>query len=358
MTTINPEVVGAHAQHAHLFADQLHNAEKHAAHDGQWTAIALGLLGQVIFSPMDTKMGALSAAMGAVGDRADDVNKRIDATARIHHFTERANKQLMDETKTRIHDPDLFHMPRSINDFPDLGLSGDIGQFASNCPQYAQAGAIPVVLGALGLALDVLGYALDPVGNVFGELAGVIIDLVVPLKKVLDALLGDPGALQDASATYDEIAHYLSETAHAFDASLAEITPRTWDEPGASDVYLRAADNLIQLAITAGAGSEEVSGDILCIGSFLGDVRSHVFDHIVGFVMEAVFEAALGASFAEVTFGASLAAAVGLIEEEAAMTAASIAVELAAAVARLGAAALVAHSQAENYQKLVADIKR
>ena len=62
--------------------------------------------------------------------------------------------------------------------------------------------------------------------------------------------------------------------------------------------------------------------------------------------------------FAEVTFGASLAAAVGLIEEEAAMTAASIAVELAAAAARLGAAALVAHSQAENYQKLVADIKR
>lgn len=358
MTTINTDVVSAHAQHVHLFASQLNNAKDHATHDGHWTEIALGGLGQVIFWAMDLKINELADTMGALADKGDGVKKRIDATAKVHHFTEQANKQLMEKTKTSIHDPDLFHAPKSINDFPDMGLSGDIAQFASNCPQYAQAGAIPVVLGAVGLALDVLGYALDPVGNLFGEFAGLIIDLVVPLKKVLDFLLGDPGALQDASTAFDEIAKYLSETAHTFNSSLSQITPKTWDEPGASDVYLKAANNLIQLTITAGSGAEEVSGDILCIGSLLGDLRSHVFDHIVGFVMEAVFEAALGASFAEVTLGASLAAAAGLIETEADLTAASIAVEVAAAIARLSAAAMVANSQADNYRKLVADIKK
>ncbi len=52
-------------------------------------------------------------------------------------------------------------------------------------------------------------------------------------------------------------------------------------------MYLTAANNLIQLAVVSGEGSEQVCGDILMIGSFLGDVRSHVFDHIVGFVVEA-----------------------------------------------------------------------
>jgi hypothetical protein len=358
MVTVHPDVLAAHAQHVHLFAEQLRRAKDHTKHDGLWTEIALGGLGQLIFLPMDNKINSCSDTMAALADKAAEVKKRIDATAQHWNFTEQANKDLMDKTKTKIQDPDLFHAPKSLNDFPDMGLSGDIGQFASNCPQYAQAGWIPVTLGAVGLALDVLGYALDPVGNVFGELAGLIIDLVVPLRKILDFLLGDPGALQDASTAFDEIARYLSETAHTFNASLSEITPKDWDEPGASDVYVKAANNLVQLTITAGSGAEEISGDIFCIGSLLGDVRSKVFDHIVGFVLEAVFEAALGVAFSEVTFGASLAVATGIIETEAALTAASIAAELAAAAARLIAAAIVAHSQAENYDRLVADIKK
>lgn len=112
------------------------------------------------------------------------------------------------------------------------------------------------------------------------------------------------------------------------------------------------------MTITAGSGAEEISGDILCIGSLLGDVRSHVFDHIVGFELWALFEAALGVSLSEVTLGASIAAAVSFIETEAELTLASIIVELAAAAARLGGAATVANSQADSYKKLVADIKK
>ncbi|SHG58696.1 hypothetical protein SAMN05443575_2318 [Jatrophihabitans endophyticus] len=357
MVTFNPEVVAEHAQHVHLFATQLDNAETHAMHDSTWTTIALGGLGILIFTPMTGKLDDFGTSVQTLSERADDVKKRIDSTVQIHRITEQANVELIDKTKTSITDPDLFHAPKSINDFPDMGISGDIGQFASNCPQYAEAGSIPVVLGAVGLALDVLGYALDPVGNVFGELAGLIIDLIWPAKELLDWLLGDPGALQDASATYEQIGQYLSETAHTYAASLAQITPATWDEPGASDVYRGAADSLVQLAVGSGTRSVEISGDILMIGSVLGDVRSHVFDHIVGFVMEAVFEAALGTSFAAVTFGASLGVAAGVIETEAAMTIASIGVEMAAAAARLGAAAMVAHAQSASYQKLIADIK-
>lgn len=362
MVHINTQVVADHAQHVHLFSEQLHNASKHAGHDATWTEISSGLpvwlIGTIIFHPLNFKLDGLSDTMKALADKASDVKRRIDATAQHWHFVEDANKKLMDQTKTKIEDPDVFHAPKSINDFPDMGLSGDIAQFASNCPQYAQAGSIPVVLGAVGLALDVLGYALDPVGNIAGEFAGLIIDLIVPLKKVLDFLLGDPGELQDASTAYDEIARYLSESAHTFNASLSQITPTVWDEPGASDVYVKAAANLIQLTITAGAGAEEVSGDLLAIGSLVGDVRTKIFDHIVGFVLEALLEAAIGTAAAEVTFGASLAVAAGIIEEEATLTALSIAAELAAATARVIAAAMVAQKQGENYQKLVADIKK
>ena len=358
MVTIVPEVVAGHAQHVHLYAKQLDEAKDHAVHDGHWTEIALGGLGQVIFFAMDNKINSFADTIGALADKGDDVGTRIDTTAKIHHFTEQANKELMDKTKTSISDPDLFHAPKTINDFPDSGLVSDIASFASNCPQYSQAGGVAVALGAVGLALDVLGYALDPVGNVFGTMAGLLIDFVVPLKKVLDFLLGDPGALQDASTSFDQIAQYLSETAHTFAASLSEITPQTWTEPGASDIYLKAAENLVQLAVTAGSGAEEISGDIYMIGSFLGDLRSGVFDHIMGFVTEAIIELGAGAAAAEVTLGASLAAAIGLVETEAGLTAASIAVQIAGALARLGAAAVVAESQAQNYQKLVADIKK
>lgn len=320
MVTINTEVVAAHAQHVHLYSTQLKDAQEHVSHDGLWTGIALGIVGQILASPMDSKMKGLSESMGALSEKAADVKKRIDTTAKIHHFTEQSNKKLMDHTKATVHDPDLFHAPKSINDFPDSGLVSDIASFASNCPQYAKAGSVAVVLGAVGLALDVLGYALDPVGNMLGTFAGLIIDLVVPLKKVLDLLLGDPGALQDSSAAFDQIAQFLSETAHTFAASLSEINDKTWKEPGASDVYLKAANSLIQIAITAGSGAEEISGDVLIIGSFLGDLRAGVFDHIVGFVIEALLEAALGVSLAEVTLGASLATAAGLIETEAALT--------------------------------------
>jgi hypothetical protein len=358
MPTINTDVVAAHAQHVHLFATELGNAKNHAVHDGHWTEIALGGLGQIIWFEMDMVIHGHSEMMGALSEKAADVKKRIDSTAQIHHFTEQANTKLMDATKTKIADPDLFHAPKTLNDFPDMNFAGDIAGFAANCPQYAEAGAIPVVLGSVGLALDVLGFALDPVGNVFGTFAGLIIDMIVPLKKVLDFLLGDPGALQDASTAFDQIAQYMSEIAHTFSASLSQITPQTWNEPGASDVYLKAANNLIQLTITAGTKAESISGDILVIGSFLGDLRANVFDHIVGFVIEALFEAAMGVALSEVTFGASLAVAAGVIETEAAMTAASIAAEVAAAVARMGAAALVAKSQGNSYKKLVADIKK
>lgn len=358
MVTINTDIVAAHAQHVHLYSTQLKNAQDHVSHDGLWTGIALGMVGTLLFSPMDLKMKALSDTMGALSEKAADVEKRIDTTAQIHAFTERANTELMDHTKTTITDPDLFHAPKSINDFPDSGIVSDIGSFASNCPQYAQAGSVAVTLGAVSLALDVLGYALDPVGNMFGTFAGLIIDLVYPLKEILDALLGDPGALQDSSTAFEQIAQYLSETAHTFATSLSEINSSTWDEPGASDVYLKAANSLIQLAITAGTGAEEISGDTFVIGSFLGDLRAGVFDHIVGFVVEALFEAALGVAFAEVTLGASLAVAAGLIETEAGLTAASIAMQVAAAILRAIAAAQVAHSQAQSYDKLVADIKK
>jgi hypothetical protein len=296
--------------------------------------------------------------VGALAERGDDVGKRIDTTAKIHRFTEQANTKLMDTTKAQITDPDLFHMPKTINDFPDAGLVSDIGSFASNCPQYQQSGSVTVTLGAVSLALDVLGFVLDPVGNVFGMMAGIIIDLIVPLKKVLDALAGDPGGLQDASTAFDQIATYLSETAHTFAASLSEMTTAVWDEPGASDVYLKAAQNLVQLAITAGSGAEEISGDLLVIGSFLGDLRAGVFDHIVGLVVEMCITAATGVAFAVPTFGASIAAAAGIMEAEAAFTAASIAMQVAAATLRAIAAAQVADTQAHAYEKLVADIKK
>lgn len=358
MVTINPDIVAAHAQHAHLYSTQLKSAQDHASHDALWSGIALGIVGQMLQPQMSGKLYSFSETMGALSDKGAEVGTRIDTTAKIHQFTEQANTELMGRTRTQINDPDLFHVPHTINDFPDSGIVSDIGSFASNCPQYSQAGSVAVTLGAVSLALDALGLALDPVGNMFGMFAGVIIDLVWPLKEVLDLLAGDPGALQDASATFDQIAQFLSETAHTYGASLSEITPAVWDEPGASDVYLRAANNLVQLAITAGSGAEDISGDLLIIGSFLGDLRAGVFDHIVGLVAEMLITAATGIAFSIPTFGASIAAAVGFMEAEAAFTTASIAIQLAAAVLRATAAAQVADTQAQNYDKLVADIRK
>lgn len=357
MNAFDPDVIAAHAQHVHLYSTQLRTAKQHADHDGTWTGIALGVAGQVLALPMDYQLSAFGDTLQALCDRADDVGRRIDHTATVHRITEQANRRLMDTTKTRISDPDLVHWPRTINDFPDSGIVSDIGSFASNCPQYSQAGGVALGLGITGLAFDVLGYVLDPVGNVFGTLAGLIIDLCVPLKEVVDALMGDPGALQDSSTAFLQIATFLSETAHTFAASLGEITPRTWDEPGASDRYLQVARNLVQLAIDAGSTATALSGDILAVGSFLGDLRSGVFDHVVGFVIEAIIEAATGVALAPATLGASVGVAAGIITTEFELTAASIALQVAGAIARLSAAALVAQEQGRSYEKLVADIK-
>ncbi len=358
MPTINTEVVAAHAQHVQLFGKQLDTCEKHVSHNADCTTLALGMVGVMIFMPMTDKMWGYSSTVKALSEKADEVERRIDATATTWHFIEQANTELVDTMKTTIEDPDLMHWPESINDFPDSGMVSDIGGFASNCPQYAEAGAIPVVLGSVGMALDVLGWVVDPVGTIFGTLAGLIIDLCVPLKEVIDALMGDPGALQQAATAYEQTATFLSEAAHGFAASLGTITPATWDQPGASDVYLRAANNLVQLAVLAGEKAVEISGDIVMIGSFLGDLRNGVIEAVMGFVIAACFEAATGAALAPVTLGASIAVSGGIISTQAMMTAAGIAVDIAAASARLGAAAMVANSQKSSYDKLVADIKK
>ena len=46
-------------------------------------------------------------------------------------------------------------------------------------------------------------------------------------------------------------------------AHVAQTWSATWDEPGASDVYVKAADSLVQLAVSSGDRSIDISGDIL-----------------------------------------------------------------------------------------------
>jgi len=354
MTTVDPDILAAHAHDVLLFSQRCKNTADIATHQAHMQEAALGALGNLVALAVLELPGTWSSMMTGTAGGAKDLKDRIEATAKLHHFTEQVNTTLMQKTKAAVTDPDFFHAPQSVGDIPDMGMFSSIASFAAACPTLSEASPWAVALGAAGLAMDVLGYVLDPVAGVFGAMAGIIVDLAVPLKKILDLTLGDPAAISTVSTAWSQIAKFLATTGGDYSKAVATITPKVWNEPGASDVYLKTAKDVLGLVKVQAQNAETISEGLLMVGSALGDARAYIIGEIMSWLTEMIITAAAGAAAAPETLGASIAAAMGFMEAETAAKVAALALFVGGTAARLGAAAIVAHHQSEQFTAFTA----
>lgn len=362
MPYVDTEALAAHAQHVHLLADNVETAKDHAESSATSTQIAggvlgfwLGIPGSVIGAPMGNRVSGFNTVMERVAAKSDDAGDLIEETAERWDFVEQANVELAQSNTTELDQVDNFHQPESIGDFPDAGRVNSIGTLAETWPAYREAGEFATILGTAATGLDLLGFYLNPVSGIAGEFAGLIINLAWPLKELLDVTLGDPGAITEAAAVYEQMGTYLADAAQTYHGSLASVTAEIWDEPARED-YLQVAEALVNHVVAGGAEAVEMSGDLLRSGALCTDTRAAVFDLAVWWVLRSVVTAAAASAAAVPTAGASIPAATTMIQVDSWMTLGQAVARVAAAGFRFGAAAMVANSKAAAYADLTADL--
>jgi PPE family len=204
------------------------------------------------------------------------------------------------------------------------------------------------------VGLDVLGIALDPFGQLFGEVAGYIIEHVGFLNTFMDALTGDPQGIEAASETWKNIAERLVESAREYEQSLGPLAG-SWQD-AASDAYVAAAEGYIACLQGAAGYAELFSEGITLAGMLCAKTRQDVYDAIGDFLFDLVMEGLAALAAAGFTFGGSLAAWITAMEIQADLVAASIADKIAALLGRMGKFAAKFAEDAPRFAKVAQDL--
>lgn len=184
------------------------------------------------------------------------------------------------------------------------------------------------------VGLDVLGMALDPFGQIFGEVAGYIIEHVGFLKDFMDVLTGDPQGIEAASETWKNIGQRLATSATEYTSAL-DTAAQTWSD-AAFDAYRTAATAYAGCldggAVYAGFFSEGIT----LAGMLCAKTRQDVYNAIGDFLFDMVMEGLAALASSWFTFGATIAAWITAMEIQADLVAASIADKIATLLGRLG----------------------
>ncbi|WP_116115694.1 WXG100 family type VII secretion target [Austwickia chelonae] len=180
---------------------------------------------------------------------------------------------------------------------------------------------------------EAAGFVADPLGSIIAYGLDLILELVAPLKQLLQMVTGNPAALTACSAQWRAAATELravkDESKDAFKAASAEWMGAAADACGAAtDRMAQACEQVSQMCDTA-ATALDGSADLMSAAEDL------VKGIIVQVVKWCIATQAIGAGAAVVTAGASVAAAQAACAVQCAIGTAFAAAKVARVVALL-----------------------
>ncbi|MEU4746185.1 hypothetical protein AB0G02_37790, partial [Actinosynnema sp. NPDC023658] len=153
-------------------------------------------------------------------------------------------------------------------------------------------------LGLVGLAADAASMGFDPFGALLSSAASFLMELMQPLKDVLDWLAGNPPVIESYSTTWNNVATELGKIAEEYDSAVRRGT-EGWT--GAAAETYHANSKVHGDALTGAASAAGTVGTVVgLMGMVVGFVREMVRDLIadlVGKLIAWVLEAAFSLGF-------------------------------------------------------------
>lgn len=176
------------------------------------------------------------------------------------------------------------------------------------------------------VGIDILANMENPLNGLISAGVGWLLEHIPGITDIWDKLTGDPGAIEQIAATWENIAHSLEESAKSYTSTSNEI--ETWSGP-AKESYTQVAN---AYATTIGGTSTEAEAlavVVKLVGGLVAATKDVIYTIISDFIEFTVLPAILGAlATSWCTFGGSVAAAITYIEIQADVAAGQITLKI------------------------------
>ena len=192
---------------------------------------------------------------------------------------------------------------------------------------------VEAVPNGIAVGLSALGVIKDPFESALTAGVGWVIEHVAFLREPLDALAGNPRAIEAHAKTWQNVAKQLEATARQRASGVAELSGWQGD---ARLAYQTAATQQADKIQQACGAADELSRQVLLAGAAVGTVRSLIRDLIATFIAKVVERLILAGLTAIETLGLSAAAVIADIVVEGIALAGTIAGKIAELVKTLG----------------------
>lgn len=186
----------------------------------------------------------------------------------------------------------------------------------------------PIALGIDGalIALDFLSVVANPLKGLMVSGIGWLLDHVEFLQETIHFFTGDPYEVTALAATWTQLSVELKQAADEYEQVTGGLTG--WNGQ-AADGYLNVAAEFQVSLRGAAAWAEDVSMGIAMTGVVVATVKDLVVKLISDFVTQVIMVVVPAVASATVTFGASLASAMGWFWARLASVMASIGKQIA-----------------------------
>ncbi|RJQ77799.1 type IV secretion protein Rhs [Pseudonocardiaceae bacterium YIM PH 21723] len=129
-------------------------------------------------------------------------------------------------------------------------------------------------LGGVGAAMEVAAAVMDPFGTLAASAVNVLMTHVEPLRKALDSLAGDPGAVKAFGETWERVAKEVSAVAQEYGAEAKSGTGGWTGE--AADAYRKHSAEVTDAIAGAGALADGIAAGVTIMGEVVAFVRQMV----------------------------------------------------------------------------------
>ncbi|GDY28912.1 hypothetical protein [Gandjariella thermophila] len=212
--------------------------------------------------------------------------------------------------------------------------SGIVSDIANTTKSIEDGDGLGVGMNGVAVAFDALSLAEDPLGGLLAAGVGWLIEHLSFLRKPLDILAGDPGAVQAQANTWTNIGAELKKCAEDYENSLKSDIPR-W-EGQAAESYRKQGEELIKEIGGFAEAASGVAGGITIAGVLVGTERGIIRDLISTFIGKMIERALIAAAGAIETLGGSVAAFIADAVAEGSILAGRCASRIAKVLEKLG----------------------
>lgn len=189
---------------------------------------------------------------------------------------------------------------------PDAGLGefyetlGIIGPVANIAGSIQDGSAFGALSGALSLVTDVAATLVDPIAALGSSVANLLLTYMPPLPQYLDALVGNPGAVEGMASTWVNIAQRIGELRDDIVQTTGE-TLEDWTGPAATayqsmvDVFAQVMDGVRQAGDAIATGLQLASAIISLVQTIVKQLVSDLVGQLISAVVETLATAGAGA---------------------------------------------------------------